>query len=175
MCCGTGAMLRHLRPLCDRVVGADFSPGMLNVAREQLATVPGGSLELVRADAMDLPFEAGFDVATCFGALGHFPPSDQPAFLASVFRVLKPGGRFVLVTGPLPGPTSPAFWLGHGFNLVMRIRNALIRPPFIMYYLEFPTDHAVRGLTAAGFDVETQPLGWSARPELQLVVGHKPG
>ena len=34
MCCGTGAALRHLRPLCrDRVVGIDLSQGMLAVAR----------------------------------------------------------------------------------------------------------------------------------------------
>lgn len=174
VCCGTGAALAHLRPWCDHVVGVDFSPGMLEVARERLEAVPGGTLELVRADALELPFDAGFDLATCFGALGHFPPREQPAFLRSVFRVLVPGGRFVIVTANPPSPLKPAFWIAHGFNAVMRVRNALISPPFVMYYLEFTLAQAVRGMEAAGFRVETKPLGWSARPELQLVIGHKP-
>ena len=173
VCCGTGAVLGHLRPLCERVVGVDFSPGMLEVAKQRLADVPGGTLEIVRGDALDLPFDAGFDLATCFGALGHFPPHEQPALLKSVHRVLKPGGRFVIVTGDPPSPTRPVFWLAHGFNLAMRVRNALIKPPFIMYYLEFTLDDAVKGLTEAGFDVDTRPLGWSVRPDLQLVVGTK--
>ena len=41
MCCGTGAALRHLRPLCrDRVVGIDFSRGMLAIARRVTARRP---------------------------------------------------------------------------------------------------------------------------------------
>lgn len=173
VCCGTGAVLRHLRPLSTRVVGVDFSPGMLEVAEASLAQVPGGALELVQADALDLPFDEAFDVATCFGALGHFPPHEQPRFLRSVHRALRPGGRFVLVTANPPPPWKPAFWIGHVFNLIMRVRNALISPPFIMYYLEFTLDDAVRGLTEAGFEVQTRPLGWSVRPELQLVTGRK--
>ena len=43
VCCGTGAAMRMLRPLCrDRVVGLDFSQGMLDVCREQTANVLGG-------------------------------------------------------------------------------------------------------------------------------------
>jgi SAM-dependent methyltransferase len=42
MCCGTGAALRHLRPLCrDRVVGIDMSQGMLEVARRMTQEAPG--------------------------------------------------------------------------------------------------------------------------------------
>src|SRR5690349_2016310 len=38
VCCGTGAAMRHLRPLCrDRVVGVDFSAGMLAEAKAHLA------------------------------------------------------------------------------------------------------------------------------------------
>src|SRR5438445_1940611 len=42
VCCGTGAAMRMLRPLCrDRVVGLDFSQGMLAVARQRTADAPG--------------------------------------------------------------------------------------------------------------------------------------
>ena len=139
VCCGTGAALRSLRPLCrDRVVGVDFSRGMLDEARRQLADAPGDApVELVRGDALDLPFTAEFDVVTCVGALGHVQPGDEDRFIAGISRALRPGGRFVFATTRAPAPTEPWFWMAHGFNAVMRVRNALLRPPFIMYYLTF--------------------------------------
>src|SRR5262249_18433690 len=99
VCCGTGAAMRMLRPLCrERVVGLDFSAGMLAVARERTADAPGtAALEFVRGDALATPFDAAFDVATCFGAFGHILPRDQARFLDGVARALRPGGRFVSV------------------------------------------------------------------------------
>src|SRR3954462_5513748 len=70
LCCGTGAGGRMLRPLCrERVVGVDFSRGMLEEGRRRTADAPGTArLEFVRADVLPLPFGPGFDVVTCFGA-----------------------------------------------------------------------------------------------------------
>src|SRR5262245_52013564 len=53
VCCGTGAAMRHLRPLCtERVIGIDFSQGMLDEARRQLADGPGDArVDLIRGDA----------------------------------------------------------------------------------------------------------------------------
>src|SRR2546430_12186839 len=50
VCCGTGAGMELLRPLCrDRVVGLDFSRGMLEVGRQRTAAAPGSArLELDR-------------------------------------------------------------------------------------------------------------------------------
>ena len=180
VCCGTGAVLTHLTPLCEKLVGVDFSRGMLEEAARAIRVAPGlahqtNRPQLVRCDALRLPFREAFDLATCFGALGHFPPSEQPEFVRSIFDVLRPRGRFVFVTAEAPSPLRPAFWLGHGFNMSMRLRNALIRPQFIMYYLEFTLPVAVARLVEAGFEPEVKPLGWSERPELQLVIGHKPG
>src|SRR5437764_10956724 len=44
ICCGTGAGVQLLRPLChERVVGLDFSRGMLDVCRENTAQAPGSA------------------------------------------------------------------------------------------------------------------------------------
>jgi ubiquinone/menaquinone biosynthesis C-methylase UbiE len=178
VCCGTGAAVRVLRPLCTgRVVGLDFSQGMLEVCRRRVADMPGTApVDLVRADALAMPFEAAFDVVTCFGAFGHILRRDEPRFAAEVARVLRPGGRFVFVTGYMPPVTSPGFWFAQAFNAAMRVRNFLVSPPFIMYYLTFLLPGARRLLERAGLAVEERPLGLG-RPwhNLRLVIATRPG
>ena len=154
VCCGTGAGLRVLGSLCQGpVTGVDFSAGMLAQARR---AHPGA--EWVRADARALPFAGTFDLAVSFGALGHFLPAERPALFAGVHRALRPGGTFAFpVGGPLP-VTSGGYWALLGFDLAMRVRNALWRPPFVMYYRTCPLPAVRRDLAAAGFAVSTVPL-----------------
>jgi ubiquinone/menaquinone biosynthesis C-methylase UbiE len=156
VCCGTGAAMHHLRALCtERVVGIDFSTGMLDEARRRLADAPGDArVELIRGDALALPFDSEFDVVTSVGAFGHILPEDEDRFVAGIVRALKPGGRFVFATGRPPRPTDPWFWMAHGFNAVMRVRNALLRPPFIMYYLTFLWPNVRPLLERHGLQVE---------------------
>jgi ubiquinone/menaquinone biosynthesis C-methylase UbiE len=160
VCCGTGAMMRWLRPLCrTRVVGVDFSAGMLDVARTEVAAAPGSAtIELVRADAFELPFDSEFDVVTTVGALGHVQRKDEDRFVGGVARALRVGGRFVFVTAEMPSVASPAWWLARGFNAAMHVRNALLRPPFHMYYLTFLWPDVKPLLERHGFDVATRPL-----------------
>ncbi len=155
VCCGTGAAMRFLRPLCrDMVVGVDVSRGMMAEARRRLADAEGtAKLEFVRADALRMPFDEAFDVATCFGAFGHILEDDEPHLVVSVARALRPGGRFVFVTSEMPPVSSPALWLARGFNAAMRVRNALIKPEFVMYYLTFLLPRCRRLLESQGFDV----------------------
>src|SRR5262245_30289642 len=58
ICCGTGAAMRVLRPLCtERVTGIDVSAGMLAEARRRLADAPGtAAIQLLRGDALRMPF-----------------------------------------------------------------------------------------------------------------------
>jgi SAM-dependent methyltransferase len=177
ICCGTGAGIRMLRPLCTgRVLGLDFSQGMLDVCRQHVAAMPGTApVELIRADALAMPFADAFDVVVCFGAFGHILEKDEPRFVSEIARVLRPGGRFVFVTGYMPPLTSPGRWMARMFNLAMRVRNFLISPPFIMYYLTFLLPGVRRLLERAGLVVEERPLGlaqpWSG---LQLVIATRP-
>ncbi|HEY8077319.1 MAG TPA: methyltransferase domain-containing protein [Labilithrix sp.] len=139
VCCGTGAAMRWLRPLCrERVVGIDFSQGMIDEAKRRLAGVPGDArVEFVRGDVMAMSFDREFDVVTCVGAFGHVEPKDEDPFVDGIVRALRPGGRFVFATGPAPTPRHAWWWTAHAFNAVMRVRNAVLKPAFIMYYLTF--------------------------------------
>jgi SAM-dependent methyltransferase len=176
LCCGTGAGLRMLRPLCtDAVVGIDRSAGMLAEARRQSAGA-GARVLLVRGDVLAPPLHETFDIATCFGAFGHILEQDEPRFVAAVHGLLRPGGRFAFFTSGEPSMRHPGYWLAKGFNAAIRLRNALIQPPFHMYYLTFMLPRATALLQAQGFSVEVHervaPHPFTALP---LVVATRGG
>jgi ubiquinone/menaquinone biosynthesis C-methylase UbiE len=176
VCCGTGAGLGVLESVCQGpVMGVDFSAGMLAQARR---AYPDAGW--VRADVRALPFAGAFDLAVSFGALGHFRPAERPALFAGVHRALQPGGVFAFPIAAPPPITSRGYWALLGFDLAMRVRNAVWRPPFVMYYRTCPL-HAVRDdLAAAGFTVTTLPLTDLGRredgsPWYRLVLAGKAG
>ncbi len=182
LCCGTGAAMAMLRPLCgERVVGVDFSGGMLAEARRRLnaaAAEPGlAPVELVRADALSLEYDGDFDLVTCFGALGHFRRRDQDRLIATVARALRPGGRFVFATAERPPPWSWRLWPALAFNAAMAVRNAVWRPPFVMYYLSFLLPQARRLLARHGFEVEIHRSPVPSMAWLHLAVAElsRPG
>ena len=167
ICCGTGAGLQVLRALCaGPVTGVDFSAGMLAQARAAHAEATW-----VRADARALPFAAGFDLAVTFGALGHFLPAERPAVFEGVYRALRPGGLFAFPIATPPPITSVSYWALLGFDAVMRVRNAVWRPPFVMYYRTTPLAALRDDLTAAGFAVTAVPLSGL---HCDLVLARKP-
>jgi ubiquinone/menaquinone biosynthesis C-methylase UbiE len=175
VCCGTGAGMRVLGSLCQGpITGVDFSTGMLAQARRAYpATHPGPGW--VRADVRAMPFTGSFDLAVSFGALGHFLPAERPALFTGVYRAMRAGGVFAFPIGAPPPVTSRWYWALLGFDLAMRVRNAVWRPPFVMYYRTCPL-HAVRSdLTASGFIVTTVPLtalgrGEDGSPRYRLVL-----
>lgn len=177
ICCGTGAAMRHLRPLCrERVVGIDFSRGMLQVAHKAVWQAPGtAATALVRGHVLAMPFAAAFDVAVCFGALGHIRKQEQPQFITAVSQVLKPGGRFVFVTSASPSWRSARYWRSRGFNAAMHVRNLLLSPPFVMYYLTFTLPRVVDQLVNKGFSVAVDDDLFTGRyRHLTLIIATKP-
>lgn len=175
-CTGTGAGLRPLRPLCtDELVGADWSEGMLRVAAARVGALPGDTpVRLVRMDARESTFDNEFDLITCWGALGHFVGDDQDRVVDGWRRALGRGGRVAIVTAPNPPVWSPIWWAARGFNAAMHVRNALIRPPFVMFYLQFGVDRAAELFQRHGLrtSVSEAPL---PRPygRLRLVFGRR--
>lgn len=88
LCCGHGIVARALRQEGADVTGVDFSPAMLEIARQAVPEV-----RFQEGDAMALPFkDACFDTVTIGFGMPHLP--DPPAAMVEVRRVLKPGGRF---------------------------------------------------------------------------------
>ena len=116
--CGTGDLSFELAARCGpdgRVVGCDFSEGMLEIARQKADGRPAHETE-VRfewADGLDLPYEDGeFDAVTIGFGLRNF--SDIQGGLIEMSRVLRTGGRLVVLelSQPRRPPLSTfyAFW-----------------------------------------------------------------
>jgi demethylmenaquinone methyltransferase / 2-methoxy-6-polyprenyl-1,4-benzoquinol methylase len=127
---GTGdlaiELARHVSP-GGEVVGSDFAEGMLDRAR---AKVAGGDGHRVRprfewADAMELPYSDGsFDAATVgFGARNF---EDLARGLAEMARVVRPGGRVVVleITTPTRAPLS--IFYGLWFDRVVPTLGRLV-------------------------------------------------
>lgn len=98
--CGTGDLTRAFadaRP--RRVVGLDFTPQMLDIARTKRLHPRGASentIEYVQGDALNLPFDdASFDVLSI--AFGIRNVADPERALAEFRRVLRPGGRLIIL------------------------------------------------------------------------------
>ncbi|MDI3327916.1 MAG: methyltransferase domain-containing protein [Alicyclobacillaceae bacterium] len=93
---GGGHVANALAPLVKKVIALDFTRKMLEAARTFIEKNGHFNVEFVQGDAENLPFDdAVFHLATCRIAAHHFPNVKQ--FLAEAYRVLKPGGKFLLV------------------------------------------------------------------------------
>ena len=118
---GTGreqAAIRRAVGAGGLAVGIDISPVMLRITRNLTGT------PVCQADARSLPFkEAAFARLLCTYVLDLMPEPDLPGIVAEFFRVLRPGGRLVVVTltegVDLPSRALMALWrLLYGLNPV---------------------------------------------------------
>ncbi len=101
--CGTGSFLHAARDLFVRADGVDLSAKMIEHAQRRAAGDPG--LAFTRVDGPKLPFEdASFDVVS---SVLSFRYLDWDPVVAEILRVLKPGGRLVVVD-MVAKPLSPA-------------------------------------------------------------------
>jgi ArsR family transcriptional regulator len=92
--CGTGALVARLAPFVGRVIGVDASAEMLAAARERVSGLD--NVELRSGSLEALPIEsASLDAVTLMLVLHHVPAPAEA--LAEAGRVLKPGGRLLLV------------------------------------------------------------------------------
>lgn len=116
---GTGALLRRLAQRADRphrAIGIDASAAMLG----RVAPLPE-AWRLIEGDARRIPLDdASVDVVTCAYLLHLLSPASRATVLTEVARVLRPGGRAVLVTLSEPGGLL-------GRTLLAPVQRALCR------------------------------------------------
>jgi ubiquinone/menaquinone biosynthesis C-methylase UbiE len=105
--CG-GNPERNLLPVCRSYTGVDFSETGLPEAAKLLEGAPF-PVAIQKADACSLPFkDASFDAAYSAHMIYHIEdPSAQAKALAEMMRVLRPGGRLVLIAA---NPRPLLFW-----------------------------------------------------------------
>lgn len=160
LCSGTGdvalAIARQAAP--REIVATDFTPAMLQIAEVKAQSYSGPTqLSFEWADAQELPFDdAGFDVVTV--AFGVRNLSDRDRNFREVLRVLKPGGRYVVLefSRPKLAPWRAAYHV-YLRNVIPAIGGALTHDRDSFVYLNdsiraFPTQAELAAeLRAAGF------------------------
>jgi SAM-dependent methyltransferase len=154
--CGAAAASRWLASQGAEVVAVDLSAGMLRHAVAG-ADRTGVRVPLVQADALAMPFRSGaFDiVCTAFGAVPFV--ADSAAVMREVYRVLRPGGRWVFAV------THPMRWIfldDPGEPGLVAVHSYFDRRPYVeqsgdgaVTYVEQhrTLGDRVRELVAAGF------------------------
>ncbi|HUY59400.1 MAG TPA: methyltransferase domain-containing protein [Solirubrobacteraceae bacterium] len=161
---GTGEVLRQLargpaRP--GEVVGVDTSEAML----ARVSQLPAGwSVQI--GDARCLPFGAAeFDAATACYVLHVLADADVAAALAELRRVLRPGGRLVVVTPGIPAR-------GPGRTLALALDRLAARHP--NRYGGLRALDTRPALERAGFDIAKERWSLLGYPSI-CVLARRPG
>lgn len=157
--CGTGALALLAKEQVGpegRVHGIDASEEMISYARKKAARTEL-AVAFDVAPAQQLPFDdASFDVVLNTLALHHLPKPSRYEALREIGRVLKPGGRAVIVDF---GESNKPI---HGLFGLLRHRHGSV-----------PPDEISTAMRSAGFEIsDAAPVGMKS---LHFVVGRIPG
>jgi len=137
VCCGTGDLTLELSSRVSpggHVVGCDFSEPMLDLAREKAKQRGVEGVRFEWADALQLPYDSGrFDAVTVGFGVRNF--ADRDRGLSEMARVLRPGGRLVVLefTEPRRPPFSTFYSLW--FDRIVPVLGKLTSDPEAYSYL----------------------------------------
>ncbi|MEW6554110.1 MAG: methyltransferase domain-containing protein [Actinomycetota bacterium] len=163
--CGRGELVCEAARRGAYAVGIDYAQAAIELSRERLAkldTELRERVEFLLANATGLDFPDGsFDAVFLVDVYEHLHPHEIEHTLGEVKRVLRPGGRLVVHTGP------NTWFYRFGYPLVREAARRLLRREFpeslrgqyddIMHVNEQDPLSLYRGLTAAGFKAAVRP------------------
>lgn len=162
---GTGdvALEIHKQLKPERIVGLDLSPGMLEVGKQKVGKKGlSDTIEMVVGDSENLPFEDNtFDAITVAFGVRNF--ENLNAGLAEMNRVLKPGGKLIVLefSHPKSFPFKQIYWAY--FNHILPFFGKMVSKDASAYtYLpesvkQFPDGNAfIERLNQTGYQNPTQ-------------------
>ena len=108
LCTGTGDLLLRIAKKTvgtAELTGLDYSRPMLEIAEKKAKKKRVQDLKLIHGDVASMPFEDNYfdaiGIAFAFRNLTYKNP-DQQKFLKEIYRVTKPGGKFVIIETSRP-------------------------------------------------------------------------
>ena len=161
--CGTGRTLRLIRGMLPEasLFGTDLSPAYLRKANQLLSQNPGELPQLLQANAEELPYLNNyFHAVTCVFLFHELPPAVRQRVIEQAFRVVQPGGVFVICDS-IQVSDSPEL------TPIMESFSETFHEP---YYRHYTTDNLVERLEQAGFASVTSEVHFMSK----YWVAHKP-
>lgn len=149
--CGNGRFLESVLGVWPKlnVTGLDLSPAYTDAARKRLAPWRNAGILHEAAEAMPVA-SASQDIAVSIYLFHELPPDVRLSVLAEIFRILKPGGLFILADsvqfGDYPALDGLLEYFPHGFH-----------EPYYNGYLSW---NLPEGLERQGFVKEGQTLAF---------------
>ena len=158
---GTGDLTRLMSPRVGReglVVLSDINAAMLGNGRSQLLDKGiAGNVEFARANAEQLPFrDNSFDLVTM--AFGLRNVTDKQQALDSIYRVLRPGGRLLVLEFSRPVAALKPAYDFYSFSILPKLGRLVARDEASYRYLAesirmHPDQQTLRGMMQqAGFE-----------------------
>lgn len=161
--CGTGRTLRFLRGMLPQasLYGVDLSPAYLRKANQLLSQISGELPQLLQANGEALPFvDHYFHGLTCVFLFHELPAQARQQVMEECFRVLKPGGTFVICDSIQLSDSPELSALMEGFP-------TLFHEPYYRHYVQ---DDLIARLKQAGFDTVTEEVHFMSK----YLIARKP-